>query len=400
MATTIFYWSDSDGEKSGSSSGGAEVELDISSGEAIPSNATITSVSWYARAGCGKAGSSSQWSFNRFKVDDVNTYPSLSSKTGESGSSSKYWRFYGTSSNYSLFQGKSSLECTFGISNSVGDGTWTSFLYAAEVTVTWEQSYEWNYGPSFPSDPITQNDDGTFNITWNAASWQGPSSIWYYMFSSVATGASWIWDGGTTTANNVSIPAYDSQITITIAAEEQDTWSGRSASTSYTFSAPSLSAPTISLSSTKGTQVTITRGDSYVNKGSATSITYDLYRDSNRVGSFSGKTYSIDQSTLEDWNQTSITFKIKATAFGVKPVVNDNSTLPAESNTATFTFEPYKTILYYTGNGPINGYEECIVHYYTGDPNEGNNGWVECEPYYYTGNTSEGINGWVPCSYT
>jgi hypothetical protein len=59
MATTIFSWSDSDGEKSGSSSGGAEVKLSRSSGEAIPSNATIISVSWYARAGCGKAGSSS-----------------------------------------------------------------------------------------------------------------------------------------------------------------------------------------------------------------------------------------------------------------------------------------------------------------------------------------------------
>ena len=94
MATTIFSWSDSDGEKSGSSSGGAEVKLSRSSGEAIPSNATITSVSWYARAGCGKAGSSSEWSFNRFKVDGVDTYPSLSSKSGESGSSSKYWRIY------------------------------------------------------------------------------------------------------------------------------------------------------------------------------------------------------------------------------------------------------------------------------------------------------------------
>jgi hypothetical protein len=40
------------------------------------------------------------------------------------------------------------------------------------------------------------------------------------MTSSVATGVSWIWDGGTTTANNVSIPAYGSQITITITAEE------------------------------------------------------------------------------------------------------------------------------------------------------------------------------------
>ena len=103
MATTIFSWSNSSGVKSGSSSGGAEVTLSKSSGEAIPSNATITSVSWYARAGCSKAGTSSEWSFNRFKVDNTDTYPTLTSKNGEAGSSSRYWGFYGTSSNYSLF---------------------------------------------------------------------------------------------------------------------------------------------------------------------------------------------------------------------------------------------------------------------------------------------------------
>ena len=277
-----------------------------------------------------------------------------------------------------------------GIASTMGD---------ISITVTYELP-QWNYGPSFPSNPITQNNDGTFNITWNAASWQGPGGIWYYMTSSVATGASWIWNGGTTTATNVSIPAYGSKITITITAEEQDTWSGKSASTSYTFSAPSLSAPTISLSSTKGTQVIITRGDSSVNKGSAASITYDLYRGSSKVGTFSGKTYTVNQSTLEGWNQTSITFKIKATASGVKPVVDNKSTLTADSDTVTFTFEPYKTILYYTENGPINGYEECIVYYYTGNPNEGNNGWVECEPYIYTGESNATVNGWQLCSYT
>ena len=273
------------------------------------------------------------------------------------------------------------------------------YSYASAVATIYynEPSYDWNYGPS--NVQVSQNNDGTFNASWDAASWQGPGSIWYYMTSSVATGVSWIWNGGTTTANNVSIPAYDSQITITITAEEQDSWSGRQTSTTYTFKAPTLSAPSISLSATTGQSVTITRGDSTVNKGSATSITYDLYRGSSKVGTFSGKTYSINQSTLESWKQTTITFKVKATASGVKPVVNNKSTLTAESSTITFTFEPYKTILYYTGNGSINGYEECIVYYYTGNPNEGNNGWVECEPYIYTGESNATINGWQLCSY-
>ena len=401
MATTIFSWSDSSGKKSGSSSGGAEVKLSRSNGEAIPSNATITSVSWYARAGCSKAGTSSEWSFNRFKVDNTDTYPTLTSKSGESGSSSRYWRFYGTSSNYTLFQGKSSLECIFGISNSVGDGTYTSFLYAAEVTVNWEYSYDWNYGPTITS--IKNNNDGEFTIEWSAASWQGGNTyVRYDVF--IYQGSTYISESDylTSLSHTASIPKYDTELTFYVRASLSSGSSStkKSETTTKTFNSPTLSKPTISLSNTKGQSVTVTRDDSQVNDGSATSITYDLYRGSNKVGTFSGKTYSISQSTLEGWNQTSITFKIKATASGVKPIVDSKSTLTSESNTATFTFEPYKTICYYTSNGSINGYEECIVYYYTGDTTKGDNGWVECEPYYYTGDTSIGDNGWQICSYT
>ena len=398
MATTIFSWSDSSGVKSGSSSGGAEVELSRSSGETIPSNATITSVSWYARAGCSRAGTSSQWSFNRFKVDNTDTYPTLTSKSGESGSSSRYWRFYGTSSNYSVFQGKSSLQCIFGISNSVGNGTYTSFLYAAEVTVNWEYSYDWNYGPSNIS--VTQNNDGTFNISWNAASWQGPGTVYYYVYSIPGDEREWLTSTTSTSATNILIPAYGN-VTIYVYGYEYDTYTESAhASKAVTFLAPSLSKPTISLSTSKGQSVIITRGSSSITKGSATSISYKLFRGSTEVGTFSGTTYTLDQATLESWGQTSFTFKIQATATGVTPVVNNISTLTAISDTATFTFEPYKTILYYTGNGPINGYEECIAYYYTGNSNEGNNGWVECEPYIYTGESNATINGWQLCSYT
>lgn len=394
MATTVFSWSDSSGVKSGSSSGGAEVKLSKSSGETIPSNATITSVSWYARAGCSKAGTYSEWSFNRFKVDNTDTYPTLTSKSGEAGSSSRYWRFYGTSSNYALFQGKSSLQCIFGISNSVGNGTYTSFLYAAEVTVDWEYSYDWDNGPTITS--IKNNNNGEYTIKWSAANWQGGNTyvrydVFIYQGSTYVSESDYL----TSLSHTALIPKYDTELTFYVRASLSSGSSStiKSETVKKTFNSPTLSKPTISLSNNKGQSVTITRGDSQVNDGSATSIAYDLYRDSNKVGRFSGKTYTVNQSTLEDWNQTSITFKIKATASGVKPVVDNKSTLTAYSDTVTFTFEPYKTILYYTGNGPVNGYEECIVYYYTGNPNEGINGWVECEPYFYN-------NGWQPCSHT
>lgn len=263
-----------------------------------------------------------------------------------------------------------------------------------------EPSYNWNNGPSDIS--VTQNNDGTFNISWKAASWQGPGTVYYYVYSDPTDERDYLVSTTDTGQNNVIIPAYGNVI-IYVYGRQYDTSTNMFSSTaskSITFSAPSLNAPTISLSATKGQSVTITRGDSTVNKGSATSITYDLYRGSSKVGTFSGKTYSINQATLENWGQTNLTFKIQATATGVKPVVNNTSKLTADSNTVTFIFEPYKTILYYTGNGSINGYEECIVYYYTGNPNEGNNGWVECEPYIYTGESNATINGWQICSYT
>ena len=264
-----------------------------------------------------------------------------------------------------------------------------------------EPSYDWDSGPTITS--IKNNNNGEYTIKWSAANWQGGNTyvrydVFIYQGSTYVSESDYL----TSLSHTALIPKYDTELTFYVRASLSSGSNStiKSETVKKIFNSPTLSKPTISLSNNKGQSVTITRGDSQVNDGSATSIAYDLYRDSNKVGTFSGKTYTINQSTLENWNQTNIIFKIKATASGVSPVVNNNSKLTSESNTATFTFEPYKTILYYTGSGPINGYEECIVYYYTGNSNEGNNGWVECEPYIYTGESNATINGWQLCSYT
>lgn len=264
-----------------------------------------------------------------------------------------------------------------------------------------EPSYDWNYGPTITS--INNNFDGTFTINWSAASWQGGNTYVRYDYF-IYNGSTKILESDylTTLSHTIDIPLYNTELSFYVRASlsSGSNKTINSATITKTFNSPTLSKPTISLSNTKGQSVTVTRNDSQVSNGSATSITYDLYRGSKRVGTFSGKTYPIDQATLESWNQTSITFQIKATASGVIPNLTSDGKLYANSDTITFTFEPYKTILYYTGNGPINGYEECIVYYYTGNSNEGNNGWVECEPYIYTGESNATINGWQLCSYT
>lgn len=259
--------------------------------------------------------------------------------------------------------------------------------YASAVATIYynEPSYDWNYGPTITS--IKNNNNGEYTIEWSAANWQGENTyvrydVFIYQGDTYVSESDYI----TSLSHTASIPKYDTELTFYVRASLSSGSSRTINSTTVkkTFNSPTLSKPTISLSNNKGQSVIITRDDSQVNDGSATSITYDLYQGSSKVGTFSGKTYSINQSTLESWKQTTITFKVKATASGVKPVVNNKSTLTAESSTITFTFEPYNTICYYDGSNQV----ECIVYYYDGSS------WQECEPYYYDG------SNWQLCSYT
>lgn len=263
---------------------------------------------------------------------------------------------------------------------------------------------------SFSSNPkitsITQNSDGTFNLSWDAATWNGTTgNLWYYITSNPSGPGDFLGNTSETSLNNITIPAYGS-ITIYVTAKEGNTgnWSG-SGSKDFTFYKPSLSAPKISISPSSGSSTVITKTDNAVLSYGMGTIDYKLYRGSVNngieIGDFSNDTYTITESQLNDWGITNQSFFIKAIATITKPTgVITNNSLNKNSNLVDFTYEPHKTILYYTDNGSINGYEECIVYYYTGDTTKGDNGWIECEPYYYTGDTSIGNNGWQICSYT
>ena len=260
-----------------------------------------------------------------------------------------------------------------------------------------EPSYDWNYGPS--NVQVSQNNDGTFKISWNAASWSGGSSyIKYYIYCPQISTDNYF-DIIGETSKKYTIPGYSTDYTFYISAYENQTgsWAGDSIEKTYNFTAPYVTAPTISISPTSGISTTITRTNSSL-KYTDGEITYNLYRNNILVGTFSDLTYTISQDTLDSWNSENIEFQVKVTTSNLTN--NYGSPLTNKSNTVTFKYNLNKTILYYTGNGSINGYEECIVYYYTGNLNEGDNGWVECEPYIYTGESNATINGWQLCSYT
>lgn len=265
-----------------------------------------------------------------------------------------------------------------------------------------EPSYDWNYGPS--NVQVSQNNDGTFNASWNEASWSGPSPVYYYIYGYINEEEEWLWDGSETNIKNIFIPKemYGKKIVIKVIAEESDSrnWTQRETSIEYTFQNPSLSIPQISISSNTGISLTINKIQSSSLSYCTGNIHYELHygtiENSTKIEKFSGDSYTITESQLEEWNIINQSFFIKAIATITKPTgIIPNNTLEQNSNIVNFIYEPHKTVIYFTESGP----QECIVHYYTGNPNEGNNGWVECEPYIYTGESNATIDGWQLCSY-
>ena len=374
--------------------------------EGLPSGAIVTKVSYSFTIDSDKANSGYE---HRLYWISVGSYGSGGPSLYASGSYSKDQRKYATMNSASYtFTG----DMQYYVSGSEG---WFSDYYITvcgkgnnsssgiaskmgdiSITVTYELP-QWNYSPSNIS--ISQNNDGTFKISWNAASWSGGSSyIKYYIYCPQISTDNYF-DIIGETSKKYTIPGYSTDYTFYISAYENQTgsWAGDSIEKTYNFTAPYVTAPTISISPTSGISTTITRTNSSL-KYTDGEITYNLYRNNILVGTFSDLTYTISQDTLDSWNSENIEFQVKVTTSNLTN--NYGSPLTNKSNTVTFKYNLNKTILYYTGNGSINGYEECIVYYYTGNLNEGDNGWVECEPYIYTGESNATINGWQLCSYT
>lgn len=342
----------------------------------LPSGATVTKVEF--RVYCGVSTDNYEADTNFYLYDTSGNYITIEDTT-DTGSSNRIWaEFGGTPDKQIDWNNLSYIELWGTNKLTVRTG------YTATLTLTYTEP-TWNSGPSISS--ITQQNDGSFKITWSAADWSGGNStisyeIFIYEGSTKIVESDYLTNGILT--YTADIPKYSTSLSFFVRARPVYTSTNYidSNSVSKTFNPPSLSTPTISISPTSGNTTIVTRSNSTLSHTDGT-ITYTLKQNGNTVDNFSGTSYTVTETQLESWGNTSVVFTVVATATGLTNTYSGD-TLTKTSSGATFTYEPYKTILYYDGSNWV----ECIPYYYDGTT------WQECEPYYYDG------SNWQICSYT
>lgn len=242
---------------------------------------------------------------------------------------------------------------------------------------------------------ITQSPtQATFSASWTrAVASDGGTNISY----SVYCGDSKI---GESTAGlsltNLSIPNYNISNNFYIKANYAGI-SANSSSVKATFSPPSMTAPTITVTPTEGSSVTVswtkpklsyTTGD----------ITYKLYCKKNSTASssswitFGDVGTLLEQNIQEEWLKIKgvegdiFYFQVDATATNLSHIANNTTTLMRGSDFAPgFTFKIGGSVGYY-----VNGaWQECTVYYYGWNSTTQRYEWIECIPYYYNGGWRE-----------
>lgn len=236
---------------------------------------------------------------------------------------------------------------------------------------------------------ITQSPtQATFSASWTrAVASDGGTNISY----SVYCGDSKIGESTVgLSLTNLSIPNYNISNNFYIKANYAGI-SANSSSVKATFSPPSMTAPTITVTPTEGSSVTVswtkpklsyTTGD----------ITYKLYCKKNSTASssswitFGDVGTLLEQNIQEEWLKIKgvegdiFYFQVDATATNLSHIANNTTTLMRGSDFAPgFTFKIGGSVGYYYNNA----WQECTVYYYNGSK------WVECIPYYYNGGWQE-----------
>ena len=286
----------------------------------VQNNDGTFTASWTAATGTGSTGSVYYMLYN------VTTSQYVSSRITDTRVTLNV-PGYGTTYTYRVFATYGGASASVNGSFTANSGNTSITFIAASLTV-----------PGAPT--ITQNNNGTFTATWPAATGAyGVGEVYYQLWNATTNTAVSNRISTCTTTHN--IPSYDSEITYTVKATYNGASSGAdgalvqtSEGTKKTFLKPSLTAPTLSLSSYSGTTASLTWSAAQINYSSGT-ISYAVYGDNTLLTTVTTTSATIAESVLAPLGTVILT--VRATASDLTNNAS-GATLTATSNAVSFTY--------------------------------------------------------------
>lgn len=255
----------------------------------------------------------------------------------------------------------------------------TSYVMQASVTVTYETA-----SLTSPGTPTIEQDEttGLYSVSWTSATGtNGSGDIEYRLVTSFDE----FYVGTSTEWEDAIPPSYGEQEWFQVSA----TYSGITTYSGYaymTFEAPTLTAPTLSISSDSGSSAILSWYKPTVSYGELDNCDYFiLYSTGSSTGveyiSFTGSTDEyLASNVTESWLSStvgegnSVAFQLITIAY-LNNTTSDYESIVDIGSDVFFTYDGANTIGYYTGTN----WQPCTIHYYTGTE------WKECIPYYYNG---------------
>lgn len=285
---------------------------------------------------------------------------------------------FANTTNTSAFS-NSSISVKLRFNNSKTGDNSTQYITYIAITVEYETA-----SLTSPGTPTIEQDEATglYSVSWASASGtNGSGNIEYRLVTSFDE----FYVGTSTEWKDAIPPSYGEQEWFQVTA----TYSGITTYSGYaymTFQAPTLTAPTLSISPDSGSSATLSWYKPTVSYGELDNCDYFvIYSTGSSSGieyvSFTGSTDEfLTSNVTESWLSStvgegnSVAFQLITIAY-LNNTTSDYESLVDIGSNVFFTYDGANTIGYYTGTS----WQPCTVHYYTGTE------WKECIPYYYNG---------------
>lgn len=222
-----------------------------------------------------------------------------------------------------------------------------------------------NYNP--PAQPtvttptissITQNNNGTYTIKWNACTGSnGSGSVTYGVYDDTAGGYLSQSVSGTSYTGN--IPAYGTTRQYSVIAYYSGTSSGWSSIKSTTFTKPSINAPSNlkvnSAASYTGATAPLTWTAGSFSSYLTGTLAYQIYKGDTLVATTNAgaTSYTIPESTTKGWGTSAVTLKIRGKGTGLSNTSQGSTLYSGYTSTVSYTYKA--TVTTQPSNLKING---------------------------------------------